>query len=80
MIDLQAFLDARAPEVRMIMQVHDELVFEGPEKPLRQIAPELAARMCRIFTLGVPLVADWGIGYNWDEAHEPQGHASSAAC
>jgi DNA polymerase I len=79
MIDLQAFLDARAPEVRMIMQVHDELVFEGPEKPLRQLAPELAARMCRIFTLGVPLVADWGIGYNWDEAHEPQGHASSTA-
>jgi DNA polymerase-1 len=63
----------------MIMQVHDELVFEGPQALLRARAPELADRMCRIASLAVPLVADWGLGPNWDEAHNAQGHASSAS-
>jgi DNA polymerase-1 len=78
MIDLQAWLDANAPDVRMIMQVHDELVFEGPAKKITQVAPVLADRMSRIHALSVPLVADWGVGANWDESHRAQGHASSA--
>ena len=69
MIDLQAFLDASAPSVLMIMQVHDELVFEGPSGLLKKLAPVLAARMCAIATLAVPLVADHGIGADWDAAH-----------
>jgi len=77
MIDLHRYLDQHAPEVRMIMQVHDELVFEGPSAALAGVAPVLADRMCRIFSLSVPLVADWGTGANWDEAHTPKGHASS---
>jgi DNA polymerase-1 len=77
MIDLQRFLEEKGAEVRMIMQVHDELVFEGPSKPLKALAPVLADRMCRVATLSVPLVADWGLGANWDEAHTPLGHASS---
>ena len=67
----------KGSEVRMIMQVHDELVFEGPGKELAALAPALADRMCRVSQLTVPLVADWGLGANWDEAHTPQGHASS---
>jgi DNA polymerase I len=77
MIDLQRFLDESGAPVLMIMQVHDELVFEGPSTELQKLAPVLALRMCNIFKLSVPLVADWGLGQNWDEAHAGQGHASS---
>jgi DNA polymerase I len=77
MIDLHAFLEREAPGVLMIMQVHDELVFEGPSAKLTDLAPILAGRMCRVAQLSVPLVADWGVGANWDEAHSGQGHTSS---
>jgi len=76
MIDLQAFLDAGRHDAPMIMQVHDELVFEGPSAALGRLAPQLAQRMCNIFKLSVPLVADWGMGPNWDASHDKQGHAS----
>jgi DNA polymerase-1 len=75
MIDLHGHLDATASGVRMIMQVHDELVFEGPEQALRDQAQGIAERMCRAASLSVPLVADYGIAANWDAAHQPQGHA-----
>ncbi|HZR34737.1 MAG TPA: DNA polymerase I [Nevskia sp.] len=78
MIDLGGWIAREAPRLRMIMQVHDELVFEGPRQQLQELAPRIADRMCRVATLAVPLVADWGIGVNWDEAHAAQGHASSA--
>ncbi len=77
MIELHALLEQDAPEVLMIMQVHDELVFEGPQRRLAELAPSLADRMCRVARLAVPLVADWGLGANWDAAHTSQGHASS---
>jgi DNA polymerase-1 len=69
MIDLAEFLQKKTDDVRMIMQVHDELVFEGPEQALQTLAPELADRMCRISPLKVPLVAEPGLGANWDAAH-----------
>ncbi|HEY0915314.1 MAG TPA: DNA polymerase I [Solimonas sp.] len=77
MIDLQRYLAGNLPEIRMIMQVHDELVFEGPAALLKEQAPQIAGRMCRIAPLAVPLVADWGTGSNWDAAHDAEGHASS---
>jgi len=77
MIDIAGFLRRRAPDVRMIMQVHDELVFEGPEARLRELAPVIADRMVRIARLHVPLVADFGFGSEWDSAHTATGHASS---
>ncbi|HEY1076403.1 MAG TPA: DNA polymerase I [Fontimonas sp.] len=79
MIDVHAYLAQNAADIRMIMQVHDELVFEGPAQRLREQAPTIADRMCRIKPLDVPLVADWGLADNWDAAHEASGHASSAA-
>ncbi len=78
MLDLSRFLQEKAADVRMIMQVHDELVFEGPAETLQDLAPELAGRMCRIAALDVPLVADWGLGLQWDAAHQAGGHASSS--
>ncbi|NGY06411.1 DNA polymerase I [Solimonas terrae] len=77
MVDVARFLNRRAPDVRMIMQVHDELVFEGPESRLRELAPVIAGRMVRISRLQVPLVADFGFGSEWDSAHSGSGHASS---
>jgi DNA polymerase I len=77
MIDVQRWLDAEAPDVRMIMQVHDELVFEGPRARIVELAPLIAGRMVRIHALSVPLVADYGVGQNWDAAHEATGHARS---
>jgi len=59
------------------MQVHDELVFEGPQAVLAEHAQKIALRMCQIHPLSVPLVADYGMGGNWDVAHESTGHARS---
>ncbi|MGH8504800.1 MAG: DNA polymerase I [Stenotrophobium sp.] len=73
MIALHAELGARAPELRMIMQVHDELVFEGPEARLRELAPAISASMCNILELKVPLQAEAGLGPNWDAAHDLSG-------
>ncbi len=77
MIDVQAWLDREATDLNMIMQVHDELVFEGPAARIQALAPEIANRMCRIHQLAVPLVADYGWGDNWDASHQASGHASS---
>src|SRR3546814_507918 len=77
MIDVAAFLSTTAPEIRMIMQVHDELVFEGPTARLHELAPQIAGRMVRVAPLDVPLVADFGFGSEWDSAHSGTGHASS---
>lgn len=85
MIDLHAWLLLEAPGVKMTMQVHDELVFEGPEALLPALAPRLAERMVRVLHAGsnrpsplaVPLVADFGLGANWDAAHTASGHAST---
>lgn len=78
MIDVHGWLAAGHADVRMILQVHDELVFEAAEPRLRELGGVIARRMCAAASLAVPLVADWGIGANWDAAHEPAGHASSA--
>ncbi|MDO9453029.1 MAG: DNA polymerase I [Stagnimonas sp.] len=86
MIDLQGWLAREAPTVLMTMQVHDELVFEGPQDLLTQLAPQLADQMVRVLhtrtggrpsPLAVPLVADFGLGSNWDAAHTATGHASA---
>ena len=77
MLDLHQYLTENAPEIRMIMQVHDELVFEGPAEALKQAAPDLAARMCRIYPLSIPLVADWGYGSQWNQAHTASSSVSS---
>jgi len=54
---------------KMIMQVHDELVFEVPEDELESAKEKIISRMVNAAKLNVPLVVDAGIGDNWDEAH-----------
>jgi len=53
----------------MIMQVHDELVFEVPEENADAIAKEIQKRMEGAAKLDVKVLAHIGIGDNWDEAH-----------
>ncbi len=56
-------------DVKMIMQVHDELVFEVPEAQLSAVTERVQALMSAAADLKVPLLVDAGIGDNWDEAH-----------
>ena len=53
----------------MIMQVHDELVFEVKESQVDDLVREVTQRMEAAAKLDVPLIVDAGIGNNWEEAH-----------
>jgi DNA polymerase-1 len=53
----------------MIMQVHDELVFEVAEGALPTVTQNVSVIMSEAARLQVPLVVDVGVGSNWDEAH-----------
>lgn len=57
------------PKVRMLMQVHDELVFEVREDALQDVESNIQKLMESAAELDVPLVADAGHGDNWDQAH-----------
>lgn len=68
MIETDAWL-ARRDDAHMLMQVHDELVFEVREEAVDSIVAGVRERMIAAATLAVPLVVDIGIGANWEEAH-----------
>jgi DNA polymerase I len=55
--------------IRMVMQVHDELVFEAKEELVEQYRDQIKSIMENCYQLSVPLKVDVGIGNNWDEAH-----------
>ena len=57
------------PNVKMIMQVHDELVFEVAESELQTATVKINELMSSAMKLDVPLIVETGIGNNWDEAH-----------
>ena len=69
MVAVQGELDARKPEVLMIMQVHDELVFELPEGEVDWLRREIPRLMAGVAALQVPLLAEVGVGPDWDKAH-----------
>ena len=69
MIDIDGWLQGAAINARMIMQVHDELVFEVNTAALAEFKRELNRRMCANDRLRVPLEVAIGHGANWDEAH-----------
>ncbi len=70
MIDMHAWLQTDTGlDVAMIMQVHDELVFEIAAQDVEAARPQIMAIMANAATLKVPLVVDIGTGMNWDEAH-----------
>ena len=53
----------------MIMQVHDELVFEVPDAEVEWVRTEIPRLMAGVAALKVPLLAEVGMGLNWDQAH-----------
>jgi DNA polymerase-1 len=69
MIAVDAWLAAEIPGTRMIMQVHDELVFEVAAAEVAAFVPELINKMAQAAVLAVPLIVEAGVGNNWDEAH-----------
>ena len=69
MITVDAWLQSLKGEARMVMQVHDELVFEVREDAAKKISDGVRERMMHAAELAVPLIVDAGIGDNWDEAH-----------
>jgi DNA polymerase-1 len=69
MIAVDRWLLAEPEAASMIMQVHDELVFEVPEGAVDAVAAEVRRHMEGAAALRVPLKVDVGVGANWDEAH-----------
>jgi DNA polymerase-1 len=69
MISIDRWLSESKLKSKLVMQVHDELVLEVPSDELAVIKDELPKKMTAVATLKVPLVAEVGIGANWDEAH-----------
>ncbi len=70
MIEVQALLERERRATKMIMQVHDELVFEVPEAEIawaREAVPRAMAAVAP--QMKVPLLAEVGVGPNWDQAH-----------
>jgi DNA polymerase-1 len=69
MVKVQDVLDEQQRGARMIMQVHDELVFEVPESEVEWLRAEIPRLMAGVAELKVPLLAEIGIGVNWEKAH-----------
>jgi len=69
MISTDHWLVSEKPDAKMIMQVHDELVFEIADDQLEHCTAKIRTLMCSAADLKVPLIVDIGRGLNWDEAH-----------
>ena len=69
MLDIQAWIDRENNGVKMIMQVHDELVFEMELDKAKDYAEDIRFMMSNAVKLNVPLVVDVGIGNSWQKAH-----------
>ena len=69
MIAVQAGIDLEQRKTKVIMQVHDELVFEVPEDEVEWLKVAVPKWMAEVAELKVPLLAEVGVGLNWDQAH-----------
>lgn len=69
MVAVQKALEAKKPQILMIMQVHDELVFELPEGEVDWLRQHIPCLMADVANLRVPLLAEVGVGPNWEQAH-----------
>uniref|UniRef100_UPI002602B5C5 DNA polymerase n=1 Tax=Arenimonas sp. GDDSR-1 TaxID=2950125 RepID=UPI002602B5C5 len=69
MIDVAGWINGHRQQALMLMQVHDELVFEADADFVPQMLTEVKARMEAAAELKVPLLVEAGIGANWNESH-----------
>ncbi len=69
MIAVQAWLTQQNLASKLVMQVHDELVLEVPDHELVLVQTEIPRLMQHVAQLDVPLIAEVGVGHNWEAAH-----------
>ena len=69
MINIHKKIEEKQLKAGMILQVHDELVFDVPEKEIDMLSDIVVSEMQNAVKLDVPLTVDWGMGRNWLEAH-----------
>jgi DNA polymerase-1 len=69
MIKIHKELEKRKAKTKMVLQVHDELVFDAHKSEIDELKPVIKKLMEEAFPLKVPVVADIGIGDNWLDAH-----------
>jgi DNA polymerase-1 len=69
MIKIHAWLRENHPQTRMILQVHDELLFDVPKTEVEIVAPHIKHIMQTAMTLNVPVEVEYGTGDNWLQAH-----------
>jgi DNA polymerase-1 len=69
MIAVQRWIERERLATKLILQVHDELVFEVPDEELSRVKEELPPLMTGVASLRAPLVVDVGTGPNWERAH-----------
>jgi DNA polymerase-1 len=69
MLDVERRLRSDGLTARLIMQIHDELVFEVPEAEVEAASELVRSVMETVYPLDVPLVAEVGVGTTWSDAH-----------
>ncbi len=69
MIDIHQWIKAKQPDCYMVMQVHDELVFEVANDKVEEYQEKINELMANAVELSVPLIVDIGVGDNWEQAH-----------
>jgi DNA polymerase-1 len=69
MIRIHEKLKSKGLASKMILQVHDELVFEIPDREIEIMKQFVQEEMEGVVKLSVPILVDLGVGKNWDEAH-----------
>ncbi|HLM84286.1 MAG TPA: DNA polymerase, partial [Candidatus Bathyarchaeia archaeon] len=67
MLAADKLIREKYPETKMVLQIHDELLFEVPEKDAEKFAQDVKAEMEAVYNLSVPLIADVKVGDNWGE-------------
>jgi DNA polymerase-1 len=68
-LDVDAWIGRNNPDIKMIMQVHDELVFEVNASKADEFADKIKDLMQNAYQLDIPLKVDVGVGVSWQEAH-----------
>lgn len=67
MLEIDRLLTARGLEGYMVLQIHDELIFEAPDEEISELEPLVRQAMEGVFSLKVPLIVDVAVGKNWAE-------------
>ena len=68
MVRCQAALREKGTKTRLVLQIHDELLFEGPPEEMDEAAELVRREMCAAYQLDPPLEVDVGIGQDWLDA------------